>query len=547
MGPGEYGRPASHQLSGQADGKSHRHIEGIHENTASLGSTPVNVVESYKEITMAVNHFLAFDLGAESGRAVAGMLEEKRLFLEEIHRFPTGMIQLDDHFYWNIYRFYEEMIHSVSICTNEDQIKPESIGIDTWGVDFGLLAADGTLCRIPYAYRDPQNGEAMQDFLGEKMARESVYILTGISMQPFNSLFQLYALKKKGDFALENAQKLLFLPDLLNYFLTGIKKSEFTFATTSQLYNPISKTWEKKLFDLLNVDVSVMSEIVQPGTVIGQMKPEVARQIGINPLPVVAVSSHDTASAIVAVPAEGEDWAFISSGTWSLMGVENRRPVINAGSAGYNFTNEGGAAGTYTFLKNITGLWILQQCRKSWSRSGRPISYGDLVEIGKTVPPFQTFIDTDHTGFFNPIDMPAAIDEYCQLTGQESPQSIGEYVRTILEGLAFKYRMVLDQLNEISGKTIRKLHVIGGGTQNKLLCQFTANATGLPVVAGPAEGTAAGNLLMQAHALGYLKSLTEIREVVRNSFEVDVYQPQNISEWEEAYQKFLKVTDRGAK
>ncbi len=496
---------------------------------------------------MAVHHFLAIDLGAESGRAVAGILEDKRLFLEEIHRFPTNMIQLHGHFYWNIYRFYEEIVNSIRICESEDQIKPESLGIDTWGVDFGLVAADGSLCRIPYAYRDPQSGIGMNDFFNEKMAAESIYILTGIAMQPFNSLFHLYAMKKNKDFALENAENLLFIPDILNYFLTGIKKSEFTFATTSQLYNPISKIWEPKLFNLLDLDISMMCEIVNPGTVIGMMQPEVARQAGINPLPVVAVCSHDTGSAIVAVPAKGEDWAYISSGTWSLMGVENRRPVINAKSAEYNFTNEGGAAGTYRFLKNIMGLWLLQQCRKSWSRSGRMISYGDLVEISETAPAFRTFIDPDYMGFYNPLDMPLAIDEYCQKTGQESPQSIGEYVRTILEGLAFKYRFVLEQLYEISGKTIRKIHIIGGGTQNATLCQFTANATGLPVVSGPAEGTAAGNILMQAYALGYLKSLDEIREVVRNSFRLEMYVPKDVPEWEQAYTNFLAVMNKNVK
>ena len=496
---------------------------------------------------MAVNHFLAVDMGAESGRTVAGILDDKHLFLEEVHRFPTGMIELDGHFYWNIYRFYEEILNSIRICENEDQIKPESIGIDTWGVDFGLLAGDGSLCRIPYAYRDPQSGLGMKAFFAEKMASENIYILTGIAMQPFNSLFHLYAMKKSGDFALENAKNLLFIPDILNYFLTGIRSSEFTFATTSQLYNPISKAWEKKLFNLLGVDVSIMSEIVEPGSVIGMMQPSVARLVGINPIQVVAVCSHDTGSAIVAVPAEGDDWAYISSGTWSLMGVENRRPVINPKSSEYNFTNEGGAAGTYRFLKNIMGLWLLQQCRKSWSKSGRMISYGDLVEIGQSSPPFRTFIDPDYMGFYNPIDMPLAIDEYCQKTGQESPQAIGEYVRTILEGLAFKYRFVLDQLNEISGKTIRKIHIIGGGTQNKLLCQFTANVTGLPVISGPAEGTAAGNLLMQAYALGYLKSLEEIREVVRNSFRLEMYEPRDIPEWEQAYKKFLQIMKKDMK
>ncbi len=489
---------------------------------------------------MSVNQYLAIDFGAESGRAVAGILEKKKLILDEVHRFPTGMMQTGEHLYWNVYRFYEEIITSIGLCNYKEQIKPESIGIDTWGVDFALLASDNTAIRIPYAYRDPQTTLGMNAFLSEKMDMQDIYNLTGISIQPFNTLFQLYSLKIKNDFALEHASKLLFLPDFLNYLLTGLMKSEFTFATTSQLLDPINRLWEPKLFKALGIDMSMMSNIINPGNIISEIHPFIARNAGLDPFPVASVCSHDTASAIVAIPATGEDWAYISSGTWSLMGVENRRPVISKKSFEFNFSNEGGPQGTFNFLKNIMGLWLLQQCRRSWSKPGEEINYNDLISMAELAKPFKTFIDPDYMGFYNPIDMPNEIDNYCLKTDQEAPETIGEYVRTILEGLAFKYRYVLDQLNEISGKNIRKIHIIGGGAQNKLLCQFTSNLTGLPVIAGPIEGTAAGNILMQAMAMKHLNSLTEIRDVVRNSFETKVYKPEYTEQWNTAYVKFLE-------
>ncbi len=491
---------------------------------------------------MAINHLLAIDLGAESGKAVAGILENKRLFLRETHRFPTRMLKINEHFYWNIYRFYEEILTGINICKNKEQIKPESIGIDTWGVDFGLAGKDGSLIRIPYAYRDPQTTKARDNFLEEIMSSKDIYNLTGIAIQPFNSIFHLHAMKLANDFAIQNMHKLLFIPDLLNYFLTGRMVTEFSFATTSQLYNPIKGTWEKKLFDNIGIDISVMNEIIKPGQTIDMLKKDVARQTVVDPFPVTAVCTHDTGSAIVAVPAEGDDWAYISSGTWSLMGIENKSPIINKTSFRYNFTNEGGAEGTFRFLKNIMGLWLLQECRRSWSKTGYQVSYPDLVETAKMATPFKTFIDPDHHGFYNPLDMPSAIDEYCSITEQESPETVGEYVRTILEGLAFKYRLVLDQLKEIDAKKITKIHIIGGGSKNKLLCQFTANVSGLKVITGPAEGTAAGNLLIQAKSLGILKSLEEIREVVRNSFDFEVYKPDKSSEWNSAYLKWKKAT-----
>ncbi|MCK4922156.1 MAG: rhamnulokinase [Bacteroidales bacterium] len=489
------------------------------------------------------NKYLAIDLGAESGRVVIGFLVDNKIFLEEVHRFSTGMLFQNEHYYWNIYRFYEEILNALKICMTHLNINPDSMAIDTWGVDFGLLAEDGSLLRIPYAYRDPQSAEAMTEFLEKKLSTEKIYNLTGIAIQTYNSVYQLHALKRNVDFAINNASKLLFIPDLLNYFLTGEKKSEFTFATTSQLYNPKKGTWDTEILKAVDVPVTLMPEIVKPGTRIGMLKEDIVKLTGVKQFPVNAVCSHDTGSAIVAIPALGDDWAYISSGTWSLMGVEVPAPVISKKSRAYNFTNEGGAEGKFRFLKNIMGLWLLQECKKSWSKTGYGLDYSDLVDTAIDAKAFKCFIDPDNDNFFNPENMPAAIDEYCESTKQESPENVGEYVRTILEGLAFKYRLVLDQLAETTGRKINKIHIIGGGSKNEILCQFTANVTGVEVIAGPEEGTAVGNVLMQAIAMGEIDSVDEARKIVRNSFELKYFSPENKSEWESAYQEFLEIAD----
>ncbi len=493
---------------------------------------------------MSAKYLLAFDLGAESGRAVIGTLENQKISLDEIHRFPTGMVKIDDHFYWNIYRFYEELIKGISYCINHHHIQPESIAIDTWGVDFGFLADDKTLIRVPFAYRDPQSAKGMSDFLGKVMPAREIYALTGIALMPFNSLFHLHALRKNNDRAFNTAHHLLFIPDIFNYLLSGNMATEYSFATTSQMYNPALKDWDDSLLKSVGLDKNFMNKIVPPATIIGDLKPDIAKSVGAEAVKITAVCSHDTGSAIVAIPAEGENWAYISSGTWSILGVELKSTVINDLSFKYNFTNEGGAEDTVRFLKNIMGLWLLQQCRNTWSKLGDGISYDELISLAKLAPAFKAFIDPDYMGFYNPADMPLEIDDYCTKTLQEPPQNIGEYVRIILEGLAFKYRMTLDQLKELTGKNINCIHIIGGGSQNKTLCQYTANVTGVKVIAGPAEGTAVGNLLMQAKALGYLKDLKEIRTVVRNSFRLAEYTPKETKEWDAAYQKFKIIVGK---
>jgi rhamnulokinase len=487
---------------------------------------------------MGSKTFMAFDFGAESARGVVGLLKDKVLELQEIHRFPTRMISMNNHYYWNVYRFYEEIVHALTLAVNEHNLYPESIAVDSWGVDHGFLAADDTLVRIPYAYRDPQTVDGMKDFHAHVMAPEEIYALTGISMQAFNSLYHLHALNRNNDLAKQYGRRLLFMPDLINFFLCGEKKTEFTFATTSQLYNPNLSDWDEVLLASVGLDKSYMNEIIQPGETIGTLHEWISKQTGLHHTKVVSVGSHDTASAILAVPVQSDNWAYISSGTWSLMGIETTSPIITEKSFQYNFSNEGGVGGTYRLLKNIMGLWLLQQCQRSWAIAGENYTYSELVEMAVAAKPFTVFIDPDYPEFYHPEDMPSAIGDFCRKTGQPTPQSKGEYVRCILESLALKYRMVLGQIQEVSGKNPDTIHIIGGGTKNELLCQFTADATGKPVVTGPAEGTAVGNILMQAKACGYLNSITEIREVVVNTFEVSRYYPKNTDDWQKAFDRF---------
>ena len=486
--------------------------------------------------------FIAFDFGAESSRAVAGSLEKGKLVLKEIYRFTTGMMPLHGHLYWNIYRFYEEIIKALNICGREENIKPRSIAVDTWGVDFGMLAADGTIVRIPYAYRDPQVVEAMHHF-HSIISPERIYSLTGISMQPFNSLYHLHAMRRSNDLALEAGQRVMFIPDLLNYLLSGVKKTEFSFATTSQLFNPFKGEWEDELLRAVGLDASYMNEIIEPGQLIGRLSDDGCRQSGLKQVEVASVCSHDTGSAIVAVPAKGTDWAYISSGTWSLMGLELGSPLINGKTFGYNFSNEGGAGKSFRFLKNIMGLWLLQQCREQWRKTDSGCDYPTLIEEARKTEPFRVLIDPDREQFFSPCDMVSEIDNYCRHTGQAKPASRGAYVRAILESLALKYRYVLEQLQEVSGRRINTIHIIGGGTRNKMLCQLTANATGKQVITGPAEGTAAGNILMQAMACGQVSSLEEIRSIVCNSFDFETYLPEDTKIWDNIYHRFVNLVE----
>ncbi len=490
---------------------------------------------------METHHFLAFDLGAESGRTILGTLEPSRLLTRELTRFPNGPVPLLGHLHWNALYLYEEIKKGMGVCLAEAGVHPESLGVDTWGVDFGLLGRDGGLLGLPYAYRDSRTEGAMEEFF-ERVPRQQIYEWTGVQFLSFNTLFQLYAMVRDRSPLLECAAALLFLPDLFNYLLTLAKTSELTIASTSQFLDPRQGAWCEPLLDSLGIPLRILPEVLSPGTVIGSLTPEVAQETGLNETQVVATAGHDTAAAIAAVPAEGKDWAYISSGTWSLMGIETRHPIINRQALEANFTNEGGVGGTIRFLKNIAGLWLIQQCRKEWAR-GAPLSYDEITQMAGEASPFRSLIDPDWTEFLNPPSMPEAIRLFCLRTRQNPPLTPPQIVRCILESLALKYRFTLDQLRRIVGTEISRIHVIGGGSRNELLCRFTAAATGLPVIAGPAEATASGNIMVQALALGYVRSLADIRAIIRNSIELKTYEPSGSGDWAQAYERFGTVLE----
>jgi len=483
------------------------------------------------------SEYLAFDLGAESGRAISGSVEDGRINLTEIHRFPTGMMNLHGHFRWNIYRMYEEMLNSLRNYKTIFKKEPRSVAVDTWGVDFGLLDSEGNIIDLPYCYRDSRTDGMPEEFF-KLMPKEKLYKLTGIQIMQINSIFQLFSISRNNPAVLKNASDLLFMPDLFNFLLSGVKSTEFSIASTSQLFNPNTFNWELEIFAAIGADKNIMQNIVYPGTSIGTLHKGIARQFAFDEVHIVSVASHDTGSAIVAVPAEGEDWAYISSGTWSLMGIESAVPLISSKTHEFNITNEGGVNKTFRVLKNIMGLWLLQQSRAVWGKED--YSYTDLVTMASSAENFAALIDPDDSHFLNPPDMPAAIMEYCRNGGQKVPEGIAVIARVILESLAFKYRFTLDQLKEISPKPINKIYIIGGGIQNELLCQFTANACGIKVITGPSEGTALGNILVQALAMGNISSLAELRQIVKASFPSKTFEPQDREKWEEFYHIFKK-------
>jgi rhamnulokinase len=488
---------------------------------------------------MSGRTFLAFDLGAESGRAILGTLTDGRCVLREIHRFPNRTISLFGRLHWDVYALYEEIVKGLKLAAAAGPDRIESIAVDTWGVDFGLLAPDGSVLGLPFAYRDLRNLEAMGDFLA-KCPKERVYEITGIQFLPFNSLFQLHALALHNPGLLAGAADLLFMPDLISYFLTGRKTTEATIASTSQLIDPRTGIWSPELVAALGLDSDLLHDPVPPATVMGSLLPALAKEAGLPEIPVVAAASHDTASAVAAVPARGEDWAYISSGTWSLVGLDLAAPLITPETLRRNFTNEGGMAGRIRFLKNVTGLWLIQQCRKTWS-AGTPLSYDEMRDMAEEAPAFQAFIDPDAVDFLNPPDMPEAIRDFCRRTGQTAPETPAEIVRCALESLALKYRAVLEDLRSVTSRPIARIHIIGGGSRHVPLCRFTAGATGLPVVAGPVEATALGNILGQAMALGFVRSVDEIRDVVAASTDLSFFEPGPAPDWDAAYARFREV------
>jgi rhamnulokinase len=484
---------------------------------------------------------LAFDLGAESGRGVLGLFDGQRLRLEVIHRFPNGPVRTLDTLHWDVLRLHGEMLATLRRCA-ADQGGVDSIGVDTWGVDFALLGRDGTLLGNPRHYRDPHTEDIMETAFG-RVPRAEVFRQTGIQFMRFNTLFQLLALQRDRSPILDAAQTLLFIPDLFHYFFTGVKVNEFTDASTSQMVDPAGRTWAYELVKAFGLPGHILGSIVQPGTVLGPLRASVASETGLNPVPVIAPASHDTGSAVAAVPAQGKSWAYISSGTWSLMGAELPAPLINEEVRRCNFTNEGGVGGTIRFLKNIMGLWLVQECRRVWERAGQAYSYEELARLASVAPPFVSIVNPDDPSFMLPANMPAALGEFCRKTGQPVPVEPGPIVRCALESLALRYRWVLERLEELLGHRLDTIHIVGGGCQNELLCQLAADACDRQVLASPVEATAIGNVLVQAIGLGVLGSLAEAREVVRRSFEVRAYTPQHPASWAAPYQRFQAFLD----
>ena len=485
------------------------------------------------------NNFLAFDLGASSGRAMLGILENNKLQLTEVHRFKNQMSQIHGHFYWNIFSLFEELKTGLKKCITDFKVQPLSFGIDTWGVDYSLLTKTGQLTGLPFAYRDHRTDDAMVEFF-KILPKKETYLLSGIQFLQFNTLFQLFSSVRENYPELEIADGMLFTPDTLNYLFTGVKKNEYTIASTSQMLKPGKPDWEKNLFEAAGIPENLQQEMVQPGTVLGLALPEIDEQTGCGELTCVAVASHDTASAIVSVPAEGENWAYLSSGTWSLLGIESPEPIVSEETLAMNFTNEGGVDGTTRFLKNIMGMWLIQECKRIWDTE-KEMTWQEIVELSQQAEPFKCFINPDDSGFLNPGNMPEAIREYCRKTDQHVPESKGEIARCIYDSLVLKYKYTLRQIETVTGKKIEKLHIIGGGAHNEMLNQLTANAIGIQVIAGPTEATAIGNIMMQAKAMGYVTTLEEIRKVVRNSFPVKSYEPSPQANWEKAYLKFEKL------
>jgi rhamnulokinase len=488
---------------------------------------------------MTKNHFLAFDLGASSGRAILGKLEKGHLTLTEVYRFKNQMTCIHGTCYWNIFALLDELKTGLRKCIAELGVQPQSIGIDTWGVDYVLVNEKGRLTGLPFAYRDHRTDEAMEKFF-HILPKKETYMLSGIQFMQFNTLFQLFASVQQRDPELRIAEKLLFIPDALNFLFTGIQKNEYTIASTSQLLKPGKAEWEHKLFDAAHIDRKLGGELVQPGTPLGQILPEIQEETGSAAIPCVAVASHDTASAVASVPAHGENWAYLSSGTWSLLGIESQQPLVSEKSLEMNFTNEGGVEGTTRFLKNIMGMWLIQECKRIWEQK-KEITWQEIVDFSNQAEPFKCLINPDDSGFLNPGNMPEAIQNYCRKTRQPVPETKGQIARCIYDSLALKYKYTLGQIETITGKKIEKLHIIGGGANNEMMNQLTANAAGIPVFAGPTEATAIGNILMQAKALDVLNSLQEVREVVKSSFEVKIYNPDARNEWGIAFEKFKKL------
>ena len=492
-------------------------------------------------------NLLGFDFGASSGRAMLGTLADGKLSIREVHRFSNDPVMLAGQFVWDVQRLFFEMKQALAKVAREG-VRLDAIGIDTWGVDFGLLNKKGRLAAQPVHYRDVRT-EGMMEEAFKVMPKAEIFAHTGLAFNSFNTLYQLLAMQREDDPALREARTLLLMPDLLAYFLTGVKKTEYTVASTSQLINPATRDWDRELLHAFGIKESLLTGIEPAGTLRGTLLPGIAEEAGLpQGIPVIATASHDTAAAVAAVPAGAQErFAYISSGTWSLLGAEITSPLCTPEVMEANYTNEGGVSGTTRLLKNIMGLWIIQECKREWDRkSGKEVSFGELVTLAEKAPAFSAVIDVDDPRFLAPGGMPERIRAYCGETGQRVPEGMGEIARVVYEGLALKYRWAIERLEkDLLGHPIDVLHIVGGGSKNELLNRFTAEAISRRVVAGPSEGTVIGNLLVQAMALGGVKDLPALREVVAASFENKEYLPTGGAEdWDEPYARLLALGNR---
>ena len=481
---------------------------------------------------------LAFDFGASSGRAIIGCFDGDKITLEEVHRFSNDPVSVGGTVYWDVLRLFYEIkqgIIKAKIAGGFD-----SIGIDTWGVDFGLIDSEGKLMENPVHYRDTRT-VGLVDEAFKTMPKEKLYGITGIQFMELNTLFQLISLKKYRPWMLERADKMLFMPDLFGYMLTGKMCAEYSIASTSQLIDLDKRTWSKEILDAFGIKESVFAPLVQPGTVLGELSKEVCEECGVDPVPVISVCGHDTQSAITSVPCEDGDFAFLSSGTWSLFGTELDKPIVNETSMNINITNEGGFDGSTGFLKNIIGLWLIQESRRQWKREGKEYSYADLEKLALAAEPFKCFIDPDAPEFVPHGNIPERVREFCRKTGQYVPETVGEIMRCIYESLAMKYRLTFEKLRECTERDYPVIHVIGGGTKDGLLCHMTANSCDRTVKAGPIEATVMGNVAVQLMSDGSVKNIGQARKIVADSSELKTFEPKDTDKWAGAYEDFLKI------
>ena len=484
------------------------------------------------------HNVLAYDFGASSGRAMLGTLEDGRIEIKEIHRFSNDPVTVGSEYYWDVLRLWHE-INSGLIKAKEFE-DYESIGIDTWGVSFGVVDKGGSLIANPLHYRDTAFEKAKTEFL-EKFPFERLYSLTGIQEIAFNTVFQLYSMKRNKGYILDNAGKILLISDIFNYFLSGVQSADFSMASTTALMNVHTRQWDKEVFDALGIDRSLMCDIKMPGTVIGNISDSVCEELMIKPAKVVSVAAHDTASAVIAVPSNKKNIAYISCGTWSLLGTELDSPNTSAAAQSANFTNEGGYNGSVRFLKNIMGLWLIQESRRHWKRAGREYSFAELEKLACECRPFESIIDVDDTRFSPPGDIPGRVQQFCRETGQRVPETVGEIMQCIYCSLALKYRDAFKNMESICGVKFETIHMVGGGIKDTLLCRLTAGACGVPVTAGPVEATVIGNIATQLMALGHIKSIEQARDIIAASFPIEHFAPENEAEFANAFEKYKAI------